>query len=437
VLNQVYKGPGQVAPGRYYERLRLGTVMAGNKRIVTGIRYIVAGSLIDGSGAGVRRQVFLTVKKGAIAAIGSAADLPGHDGTVIDDFSHCTILPALVDGSVDLARSPSVDGRGRLSSNDGDLAEKAALVQRHSHYCHIHGVLGVADSGDLTGLVELASQGMAGGGLIDIRTSGPLCLAEGSGGNPGFGDFLRVVYSADIENQPDPAPRFSPQDLNRIMRQRDGKKAVVVANGRQAVAEALAAGCDAIEQGYAMGEDNLRKMASRNVLWIPGLLRAKNALDGSRAGGEVSCRFSQRYAAPGKPLPGAEAFWQKIIAEQLAQLSLAGKLGVTTAVGTGAGSVGILHGESMVEELKLFLKAGYTLAEAIRCASVIGAGFFGMERLGPLAVGRPATFLLARGTPQQLPRKLSYLEGIYIEGLPSRAYHKNPIKPAGRPSGAG
>jgi hypothetical protein len=30
----------------------------------------------------------------------------------------------------------------------------------------------------------------------------------------------------------------------------------------------------------------------------------------------------------------------------------------TTAVGTGAGSVGILHGETMVDELKLFIKAG-------------------------------------------------------------------------------
>lgn len=401
------------------------------------ISYIVAGSLIDGTGAGVRRHVFLAVKEGTIAAIGSVADLPAHEGTVIDDFSHCTILPALVDGSVALARSPSLDGRGRLSSSDGDVAEKAALVQRHIRYCHMHGVLGVADSGDLTGLAELAPQGMERGGLIDIRTSGPLCRADGTGGDLRGGDFLRVVYSADIEDQPVPAPLFSQQELNRILRQRGGKKAVVVANGRQAVADSLAAGCEAIEQGYAMGEDNLRKMAGRNVLWIPGLLRAKNALDGSRAGGEVSCRFSQRYAAPGKPLPGAEAFWQKILAEQLAQLSLAGKLGVATAVGTGAGSAGILHGESMVEELKLFLKAGYSLAEAIRCASANGAGFFRLERLGPLAVGRPATFLLARGTAQQLPRKLSYLEGIYIEGLPSRAYHKNPIKPAGRPSGAG
>jgi cytosine/adenosine deaminase-related metal-dependent hydrolase len=60
-------------------------------------RFIVAGSFIDGSGADVRRNVFLAVKDGIITGIGSAADLPGNERAAIDDFSHCVILPALVD----------------------------------------------------------------------------------------------------------------------------------------------------------------------------------------------------------------------------------------------------------------------------------------------------------------------------------------------------
>jgi len=179
-----------------------------------------------------------------------------------------------------------------------------------------------------------------------------------------------------------------------------------------------------------MGEDNLRKMAEKDVLWIPSVLRAKNALVGAGAGGSVCCRFSQRYVAPGKPVPGAEAFWKKMLAEQLTQLRFAGKLGVTTAVGTGAGSVGILHGESMVEEMKLFIKAGYSLEDTIRCASENGAGFFGMEKLGTLTVGRKAIFLITRGTVKQLPGKLSYLEGIYVDGVPGITCRKNPVKTA-------
>jgi imidazolonepropionase-like amidohydrolase len=393
-------------------------------------RFIVAGRFIDGSGADVRRNVFLQVTDTIITAIGSAADLPRHDGTPIDDFSHCVILPALVDCSVSLTRSPSVDRQVRSAAEEADLAEKTAMVARHISYCHAYGVLGVAVSDNLTDLPDRYQEGMAPGSIVDIRTSGGLCPGnhEWAAGKPAVGDFLKLAYSANIEDEAPPCSRLSHEELGRILQHRGGKKAVVVANGRQQVAEALAAGCDAIEQGYAMGEDNLRKMAEQDVLWIPSILRAKNGLDGASSGGDVCCRFSQRYVAPGKPLPGAEGFWKKMLAEQLTQLQLARELGVKTAVGTGAGSVGILHGESMAEEMKLFIKAGYTLVETIRCASENGAGFFGMEKLGALTVGRKATFLIARGTVQQLPRKLSYLEGIYVDGAPSSTYRKNPVK---------
>ena len=392
---------------------------------MTGTRFIVAGNFIDGSGADVRRNVFLKVTDTIIAAIGLATDLPRNTGAAIDDFSHCTILPPLVDCSVSLSRSPSVDRMVRLSAEEGDFAKKTAMLEQHIRYCHAHGVLGVTDSDDMTGLVERYQRGMAQGSIIDIRSSAPLCRSRHSvEGDPATGDFLKIGYSSNIDDEEVSHPRLTHEELCRILQHRGGKKVVVVANGQQQVEEVLEAGCDAIEQGYDMGEDNLRKMAERDVLWIPSVVRAKNGLDGASSGGDVCCRFSTRYVAPGKPVPGAEAFWKKMLAAQLAQLRLARKLGVKTAVGTGAGSIGILHGESMAEEMKLFIKAGYSLEETIRCASENGARFFGMEKLGTLAVGRQATFLIARGTVQQLPRKIAYLEGIYVNGAPSTAYRK-------------
>ena len=397
-----------------------------------GTRFIVAGSFIDGSDTDVRRNVFLAVKDTIIIAIGSAADLPRNDGAAIDDFSHCTILPALVDCSVSLSRSPSVDRRVRLSFEEAGFAKKAAMLEQHIRYCHIHGVQGVADSDDITDLVERYQEGMTQGSLIDIRTSGRLCRSRQDclAGNSADGDFLKIGYSGNIEDEEAPYPRLNHEDLCCILQHRGGKKTLVLANGLQQVEEALEAGCDAIEQGYGMGEDNLRKMAEKDVLWIPSVLRAKNALNAAGASGDVGCRFSLGYVAPGNPLPGAEIYWKKILTEQITQLRFARKLGVTTAVGTGAGSVGILHGESMVEEMKLFIKAGYSLEETIRCASENGARFFGMEKLGLLTVGQKATFLIARGSVKQLPRKLSYLEGIYIDGAPSNTYSKNPVKAA-------
>ncbi len=389
-------------------------------------RFIVAGNFIDGSGAEVGRNVFLAVQNTIITAIGTAADLPRNDKTVIDDFSDCTIVPALVDCSVSLARSPSV-GRGeKLATAETDVAQRSANLAQHIRYCHAHGVLGVADNDDITDLLAHYQQKITPGSSIDIRSPGRLCRSpQDCADAPLTGsDFIKIGYSNHIEDEVTPPPRLSPEDLAYILQRRGKKKAVVVANGRQQVEEALAAGCDAIEQGYGMGADNLKQMAAKNILWIPSVQRAKNGLDSASSGGAVCCRFSQRYVAPGKPVPGAKAFWKKTLAEQLTQLQLAKKLGVSTALGTGAGSVGILHGESMVEEMKLFIKGGYSLAETIRCASANGAEFFAMEKLGPLTVGRKATFLITRGTVHQLPRKLSYLEGIYVDGKASRTYHK-------------
>lgn len=390
-------------------------------------RYIVAGNLIDGSGDVARRNIFLAVKNTLITAIGPAADLPRNKNAIIDDLSHCTIVPPLVDCSVNLTQSPSLDSRVLpLSNQEGDPARKTTLLEQQISYNHAHGVLGVANNDDPGGLIKRYQHETAPpGAAMEIRNAGQIC--RGRKDIPTDSDFLKIDYSGNIDDQQSPAAPMSLDELRRSLQQRGDKKAVVIANGRQQVEEALAAGCDAIEQGYKMGEENLRAMAKQNVLWIPNLLRAKNGLDGSTSGGSVCCRFSQRYIAPGKANPEAAVFWKKTLANQLAQLRLARELGVTTAVGTGAGNIGIIHGESMVEELKLLITAGYSLAEAIRCGSENGARFFGMEKLGALTVGRHATFLVTRGSVHQLPRKLSYLEGIYVDGAPGSAYRKNPI----------
>jgi hypothetical protein len=203
-------------------------------------RFIVAKNFIDGSGTDVRSNVFLAVKDTIITAIGSTADLPRNDGAAIDDFSHCTILPALVDCSVSLLRSPSVDQKMQLSTEESDIAKKAAMLKRHISYCHDHGVLGVANDGDITDLVEHYQEGMALKSLIDVRSSGHLCrsMQDWAAGKPADRDFLKIDYSGDIEGEEPSQPRLDHEGLCRILQQKNGKKAVVVTNGRQQVEEA-------------------------------------------------------------------------------------------------------------------------------------------------------------------------------------------------------
>jgi imidazolonepropionase-like amidohydrolase len=394
-------------------------------------RFIVAGGLLDGRSAVARKNVYLAVKDGRITAMGRRDELPDEPGAIIDDLSHCTIVPPLMDCSVALSRSPSIDPNTQASVEAADPEQRAALFRRHIGDCLAHGVLAVADNGTPEGLLARSRTPTAQEQAIVICSSAPILLNTADDApTPALGhQFHRIQYSPDIDQAEVSGPGMSVMNvdaLRSLLSQPRREKTVVVANGPQAVAEALAAGCDAIEQGYLMGEENLRKMAADQVLWLPSVLRAKNALDSSGSGGEVCCRFSLRYVAPGKALPGAEVHWKAMLADQLGQLGRARILGTPTAVGTGAGSIGILHGESVVEEIKLFIKAGYSLAAAIGCASEQGARFFGVAQIGALMVGSPATFLLTRGTPHQLPRKLAYLEGVYVNGAPSGSYRKTP-----------
>lgn len=395
-------------------------------------RLVVAGKLIDGNTTEVHKNRLLTITDSVITSIEDAASIPQGCQLPIDDFSHCTLLPALVDCSVSLLKSPSLDQTEQLTSTNTTHTKKESMLARHIADCFAHGVLAVVENDNANDLVACYQSKRPDDHKIGIQI--PVTYKPNSHSKnlkkTASKEFFKLNYSADIDTKINTLSTLNHQEMRSILRDKGSTKAVVVANGQQEVKEAIEAGCDSIEQGFSMGKDNLKEMARNNILWIPNLVRAKNALDGSVTGGSVCCRFSTRYVAPGKPIPGAEEFWKKMLNEQLQQLSFAREIGVMTAIGTGAGNAGVLHGESVIEEIKLFIKAGFSLAEAIRCASSNGASFFNIDNLGPLTVGQRATFLVTRGSVKQLPRKLSYLENIYVNGVPSHHYQKNPIKVA-------
>lgn len=383
------------------------------------VRHVVVGNLIDGFSPTIKKNICLTIQDGDIVDMQDAKSCHTHE-EFCDDLSHCTILPAFIDCSIGLTQSPSLFSDKDQPQGVGSADAELALVNKHIRYCYGYGVLGVAENSALTTFFGNSPHGVKANPPITIRTTiSPAEFGKHTAISADDSTFVRINYSEDIGVNCSPNSSFPSQVLERYLGQCDNKKTIIVANGPQQVAEALEAGCDAIEQGYAMGKENLKRMAQQDVMWIPNVLRAKNGLDSSGSGGDVCCRFSQRYVSPGNAIPGAEEFWRKTVGDQLSLLSLARDFGVNTAVGTGAGAAGILHGESVTEEIKLFIKAGYSLPEAIRCCSENGARFFGIKELGALQVGRKATFLITRGSVGQLPRKLSFLEGMYINGSPA------------------
>jgi imidazolonepropionase-like amidohydrolase len=180
-------------------------------------------------------------------------------------------------------------------------------------------------------------------------------------------------------------PQFSRQQLGDLVSEakRLGSKVMVHANGEDPVKTAIEAGCHSIEHGFFMGRQNLELMAEKGVYWVPTIYTMKAyGLNAEHYRTSIDVKVAEQN-----------------LAHQLEQVALARELGVKVALGTDSGSIGVLHGESLVEEMKLFMRAGFSLAETIGCATKQGAQLLGLTDLGTIEPGKPANFLVARGTP--------------------------------------
>jgi len=396
-------------------------------------QYILAGWLIDGSGDPIQNKVVLEITGGRITDIApyNQDDCPPASQTT--DFSHCCIVPPLVDGHAHLCMSGAVNRTSREHQLTAGYGELRGIISEHLKHHFSHGVVAVRDGGDRlcsvlryrqergqheTLPVIVKSPGAAWyregryGSLIGSAVTSSMPLSRRIAESGVDGDHIKVLNSGINslkEYGSQTAPQFTGQELVDTVEygRKRGLKVMVHANGTQPVQVAVDAGCHSIEHGYFMGPDNLDQMASKQIFWVPTLYTMKGCLDSIELG--MKDADSDVVA--------------RMLDHQLQQLVYAKKCGVPVVVGTDAGSIGVQHGESVVDELKLFMSAGYSLAEAISSATWQAARLLEIEdTFGLLTRGRPANFLVARGTPAQLPRKLRFLEAIYLNGRPSEDY---------------
>jgi len=402
---------------------------------MNGEKLFLVGWLIDGSGGPVQKKMVLKVVDGKFQDIQEYDPEAMNEAYQVNDLSHCTILPPLVDSHVHLFMSGTTNQEARKHQLIAGYDEIRPVIEQHLHYLFSHGVLAVRDGGDHGAFALKYQHESVVNKEMVLRVAGRAWKKEGRygsliGRHPGTGESLAGAYAAETEVVDhvklvnsglnsltkfgsETAPQFTKDEIGELVKiaESHGKKVMVHANGILPVQIAIEAGCHSIEHGFFMGKENLQRMADKGTVWVPTIFTMKAYGQNSTLG---RSRIDLQVIA-------------KTIDHQLQQLSMARDIGVKVALGTDAGSLGVLHGESVVEEMKLYIKAGYTLAETVQCVTHNGAGLLGLDR-GLIAAGKPADFLVARGTPAQLPRKLSYIEGIYLGGEPSSTYRKNPVK---------
>ncbi len=387
---------------------------------------IFAGWLIDGSGAAVQPKMRLDLEDGIIQSVRKMTAY-GPDSNKADssdlDLSGCTLLPGLFDCHVHLAMSASV---GRTVLADPDATGKDRIHKRiikHLNQYLATGILAVRDGGDpgRCALHYKASRcagehptqvsaagtawhrpghygGLIGSALPPEQTLEAAILEEKEGV-----DHIKIVNSGLNSLTcygKETAPQFNLAELKAAIKaaHQRGFKTMVHANGKIPVKFAVDAGCDSIEHGFFMGEENLRQMAGRGTTWVPTAftmqaLRSKMTGDGR-----------------------ALNVCQKNFEHQMEQLKSARALGVRIALGTDAGSAGVAHGRAVIAEMQLLMDAGYRVEEAVQCASLHGAMLLGLARVGQLKKNWQATLIAVKGDPSQLPGSLNQVKIIIYKG---------------------
>lgn len=386
---------------------------------------ILIGRLIDGTGAPEKRNILMTIEKGRIADMRPFLQGETPLWELWRDFSDCTVLPPLMDCHVHMSISGSV-GHGRQpnrSIQEYDLVEP--IISQHVQDCRRNGVLGARDGGDSAGYTlryKISALNTRENGFR-LNAAGNAWHREGRYGKligravpvgqdpatiiKGEGrlevDHIKLIQSGlnsltDFGKQT--PPQFDETAIRRIyeLSRKMGVDLMVHANGEVPVATAIAGGCDSIEHGYFMGDENLRKMADAQIIWVPTAVPMK--------------AYADHLPKDGIEFDVA----RRTLDHQLEQLSKARQYGVTVALGTDAGSPGVEHGKAVWDELKLFMDAGFSVGEAIRCATFNASQLTRDEFPGHIGIGTPATFIVLKGEYSDILEQPAKIEMMMVEG---------------------
>jgi len=284
------------------------------------------------------------------------------------------------------------------------------VIANHLKQLHTCGVRVVRDGGDYGGYalryknecsddnrspVQIRAAGKAWrksgryGKLIGRPPANEQTLADAIENQKTTADHVKIVQSGLNSLRQfgrETSPQFTLEDLTGAISaaHKKGLKVMVHCNGEQPVKMAVEAGCDSVEHGFFMGTDNLKRMADAGTVWVPTAVTMK------------------AYAELMNPGSTETIMARRNLDHQLEQIAAAKRLGVVIALGTDAGSLGVHHGSAVAEELKLLISAGFTLPEAIRCATSNGTGLLDIKRQGQITKGMAATFIVFRGAPEEI-----------------------------------
>jgi imidazolonepropionase-like amidohydrolase len=367
-----------------------------------------AGRLFDSNAGKMLTNQVVLISGERITAVGPAAQVRIPTGAQVIDLTRETVMPGLIDGHTHIFNQPK-PGMSRETSTmialqhaQDDL--RAGFTTLRDMTSHGNGYADVDlrnafDKGLIDGpRMQVSTRGIVWSGAPNAKPSDPLASAVVTTPDEARAAVRdQIEHGADwIKLYPAGAYSFTPTGEDRYVltypmpvlqalideTHRLGKKTACHVYGGEGQRNAIIAGCDTIEHGFGLDQEQVNMMAAKGLAYDPTLVRYT----------EPYMDDNDAKATGGK--------YRIIPIFERASAMAAATPGIRVMMGSGVDGSTYPHGTQALDFEWLVTQAKLSPARAIQGGTSINADVMGWaDRVGSIDKGKFADLIAVSGDP--------------------------------------